>query len=195
MVKGERTTTIMFGFLFGTACLITIAALVRRRRRRWARGETMGHGCGHHRHFGRHWHHDHHDHHDAYDGGGGFPRWDGPPAGVARFIASRIDATPEQYRVIRNELETFLETARPLRREIRLSRDDVAKAMRTDAFDEEIMGESFARQDDNLTEVRKALVGALATIHDALDERQRARLASLLESGPRGFGPRSRGAW
>jgi hypothetical protein len=112
---------------------------------------------------------------------------------MASFIASRIEATPEQYKVIRDELETLFESVRPLRREFRLSRDDIAKAMRTESFDEEILGESFARQDEQMTELRKAMVGAMARIHDVLDERQRARVASLLESGP--FGRRGGPPW
>ena len=39
-----------------------------------------------------------------------------------------------------------------------------------------------------LEELRKAFVGAGARIHEALDERQRARLADLIEKGPRWFG-------
>lgn len=108
---------------------------------------------------------------------------------MASFVAARVDANPEQYKVIRDELETLFESMRPLRREFRLSRDDFAKALRTDGFDEEILGESFARQDEQMTEVRKAIVGALARIHDVLDDRQRARLASMLESGARWGGP------
>ena len=91
--------------------------------------------------------------------------------------------------MIRDEAEAFFEKTQELRRELRLSRDDIAKAMRHDGFDEEVMGESFARQDDRIREIREALVGALAKIHDVLDERQRQRLAGLIESLDR------RGGW
>jgi hypothetical protein len=42
----------------------------------------------------------------------------------------------------------------------------------------------FARHDTTLETLRKAGMGALAKVHDALDERQRARLADMIESGP-----------
>ncbi len=96
--------------------------------------------------------------------------------------------------MIRDEIEGFWEKTRELRRELRLSRDDIAKAMRAEAFDADVMGESFSRQDDRIREIREALVGALAKIHDVLDDRQRRRLADLVESldrfGGRGGGPR-----
>jgi hypothetical protein len=66
--------------------------------------------------------------------------------------------------------------------------------MRSDAFDAEVMGDSFSRQDERIREIREGLVGALAKIHDVLDERQRRRLADMVESmdrfGGRGGGPR-----
>ena len=99
------------------------------------------------------------------------------------MLIGRLQATPDQERVIRGELEQLFEQARGMRSELTLSRDDVARAMRAESFDEEVMGESFARQDDKITELRKAFVGALAQIHDVLDEHQRRRLAELVERG------------
>jgi len=95
------------------------------------------------------------------------------------WIASRLEATPEQYRVIRNEVEQFADKTQELRGEFRLSRDDITNAMRGESFDEEIMGEGFARQDDRIREVREQLVGALARIHDVLEPAQRERLAEV----------------
>lgn len=106
------------------------------------------------------------------------------------WLLGRLEATPDQERVIRSEVDAFLEKGTVLERELRLSRDDIAKAVRAESFDEDVMGESFARQDDRLRELRGAFVGSLAKIHDVLDERQRKRLADLLDSAPmRGFGP------
>ncbi len=95
------------------------------------------------------------------------------------WLASKLEATPEQYRVIRNEVEQFADKTQGLRGELRLSREDITNAMRGDSFDEEIMGESFARQDERIREVREQLVGALARIHDVLEPLQRERLAEL----------------
>jgi uncharacterized membrane protein len=87
--------------------------------------------------------------------------------------------------LIAEEIDGFFDQSRGLRREWQHVREDLAKAVRGDAFDEEIMGEAFSRQDDRIRELRKNLVGALARIHDGLDEEQRARLAHLLATGPR----------
>jgi hypothetical protein len=59
--------------------------------------------------------------------------------------------------------------------------------MRSQAFDEVLFGELFARHDSAMEAFRKAAFSALAKVHEALDERQRARLAELIESGPRFF--------
>jgi hypothetical protein len=56
--------------------------------------------------------------------------------------------------------------------------------MRSPAVDEVLFGEMFARHDAALEALRKAGVGAIAKVHDALDERQRARLADMIEAGP-----------
>ncbi len=106
---------------------------------------------------------------------------------VVEWLATRIEASPEQYRVMRDEVEKFRDKTGDLRRELRLSRDDISSAMRGDSFDAEVMGESFGRQDDRIREIREALVEALARVHDVLDERQRRRLAEMMESmGPAG---------
>lgn len=177
----------MFGFFFGAACLVGLAMVLRRRRYRgcgaWGHHHGWGGGGGWHRHD----HHGDDRSHGRGGWGGGRFSWDG-------FLASRLEATPDQQKVIRDELESFWEKTRELRRELRLTRDDIAKAMRGEAFDEEVMGESFSRQDDRIRDIRAALVGALAKIHDVLDDRQRRRLADLMESmdrfGGRGGGPR-----
>ncbi len=177
----------MFGFVIGMACVAGMAMMWRHRRyHRYGYGYGGGYGGGFRRGCGP----GHHgggygggyggDHRGVYGGGrfGG-----GRGFGPLGFIVSRLEATPDQERVIRGELEQLFDQARGFRREMRLSKDDVAKAMRADSLDEEVMGESFARQDEQLEELRKAFVGALARIHDVLDERQRRRLAEMLERG------------
>lgn len=154
----------MFGFIVGAA--VTFGAIKFARRRHGGFGHRC-HGPGRH----------------AYGRG---HRWRAPWATrgrglnrVSDWLAHSLEATPEQYRVIRNELEQLGDKAQTLRGEFRLSRDDIAAAMGGESFDEERMGESFARQDDRIREVREQMVGALARIHDVLDPRQRERLAHL----------------
>jgi hypothetical protein len=127
---------------------------------------------------------------------GGGPRWTrgGFRHGfMARMISDRLEATPAQERVIRDAVDEFGEAAKKLRGEGRKTRDDVAAAFRKGHFDEVLFGELFARHDGALTDLRKAFVGMGARIHDALEEKQRARLADLIESGPGAFMPRFRG--
>jgi hypothetical protein len=112
---------------------------------------------------------------------------------VARAISDRLEATPAQEKVIRDAVDEFREAASRLRGEGRKTRADVAGAFRKGHFDEVLFGELFARHDSALTDLRKAFVGMGARIHDALDERQRSRLADMIESGPGGFWPRFRG--
>ena len=113
---------------------------------------------------------------------------------MARVISDRLEATPAQEKVIRDATEEFRESLAKLRGEGRKTRADVASTFRKGHFDEVLFGELFARHDNALTDVRKAFVGMGARIHDALDEKQRARaFADLIESGPGAWRPRARG--
>jgi hypothetical protein len=146
--------------------------------------------------------------HDPWEGGGypersGFGgRWGGGFGRrfFLRALIEQLDATPAQEKVIRDAADEFHETTSKLRGEARKTRDDVAGAFRKSHFDEVLFGELFARHDTAIESVRKAFVGLGARIHDVLDERQRTRLAEMIEAGPRGFlrGSRRRGggpAW
>lgn len=179
----------MFGFLIGTACLIGLIATLSRGR----------HGCGGYRGG---W---------GYAGpgchGGGWGSWRGPDfhggderSGFRggfwgnRFWLRRLfellDTTPGQEKVIAAAVEEVQHAAAELRGEAGRTRSDVARAVKGEAFDETRIGETFARHDEALTAMRKAVVGAMAKVHAVLDERQRVRLAELIESGPYfgGFG-------
>jgi hypothetical protein len=116
-----------------------------------------------------------HQHHRfGFEGGPGF---------VLRRVLGRLDATPAQEQVVRQAVDELREAGAKLRGEGRRTRADLATAFRKSHFDEELFGELYARHDRALEELRKAFVGAGAKIHDALDERQRARLADMIEAG------------
>ncbi len=172
----------MLGFLFGTLCLIGLVKVLR-----WGRygGACAGHA--HHHHHG--WH------------GGGWsrgPRWGGGGhwgahrergrGGWLRGLFERLDTSPGQEKVIKQAAEEIFASTRELRGELDATRRDIASAMRGPSIDEVALGELFARHDDKLREARKAMVGALANVHDALDERQREQLAELIASGLGGWG-------
>jgi hypothetical protein len=116
---------------------------------------------------------------------------------MARAIAERLEATPAQEKVIRDATDEFREAVVKLKVEGKKTRADVASSFRKSHFDEVLFGELFARHDSALVELRKAFVGMGAHIHDALDDKQRARLAELIEAGPGAWRPRfgRRGAW
>jgi len=62
-------------------------------------------------------------------------------------------------------------------------RSDVARSLRGEAFDAAALEEAFARADARLGTVREALRGQAARVHEALDPRQRAELADLIDRG------------
>lgn len=197
----------MLGFLIGTACLIGFIATARRARYACGYGGGWGHGghCGggSRRHGG--WHPRHHagydgcergGHHgpyrDEWEGGRGFRGGFrgsfgfGPRAWLS-MISERLELTPAQEKAFRQSFEEVRDAMRRGRGELRDTRKDVAKAIRAGSFDAVLLGETFSRHDSAMDEVRKAIVGALARIHESLDEQQRERLAQLIEDGPWGW--------
>ena len=145
----------------------------------------------------------HHMRHRLRQGGFG-PGWDdgdvGPDWGEGpdalrggrwgrRFILGgileRLEATPAQERAISAAVEEFQGEAAKFRGELRQSRTDVAGAFRKPSFDEVALGELYARHDTAIEGLRRAFVGLGAKVHDALEEKQRARLADMIEAGPR----------
>jgi Spy/CpxP family protein refolding chaperone len=147
----------MFGFFFGTACLVGLAAMAAR-----------GH---HHRHHG----------------GGGYGR--GPFGGFRRRglyrLFERLDTTPGQEKAIRSALDELHERVRDTFEELRDARKDVAEAFREERFDEERVSTLLEGPEARFRELREELAKTISKIHDALDPEQRARLARLVESGPR----------
>lgn len=178
----------MLGFLIGTACLIGLVKVVRAGHC----GSGYGGGCGHRgRHGGHHGRHGGwHGHHGGGWGGG----WGGPWArgggggSWLRGLFERLDTTPGQEKVIKQAVDEVFEATRAARGELDQTRRDIATALRSGTVDETAMGELFARHDEKLREIRKAFVGAIAKVSDALDEDQRKKLADLLERGIGGGG-------
>ena len=176
----------MIGFLIGTACLIGLVKVVRAGRC------ASGGGCGsgwHGRGWGRH------GHHGRWGGGGegGWARGGWDRGGWAlRGLFERLDTTPGQEKVIKQAVDEVFAATSQGRGELEQTRRDIASALRSGVVDETAMGELFARHDEKLREIRKAFVGAIAKVNDALDEDQRKKLADLLE---RGLGGAGFGGW
>lgn len=173
----------MLGFLIGTLCLIGLIKVVRAGRCGRGYGACGGgwHGRGWH---GGGWHGGGwrgHGHGHGWRGGWGRGGW-------MRGLFERLDTSPGQEKVIKQSVEEIFAATRSMRGELDQSRRDIASALRSGVVDETQMGELFARHDEKLREVRKAMVGALARVSDALDEDQRKQLADLIERGLVGGG-------
>ncbi len=191
----------MFGFFIGTACLIGLVYTLRRGGCHGGYGyrrQARFGGCGNYDASNGSWQ----DHDvEGERGGGGGPfrsngrgHWNHGAPPMAFFFLRRVfqslDTTPGQEKVIKAAVEELVQVASKHRGEMQKSREDVARAVRGPSFDETVMGELFARHDASLEEIRKAVVGTLAKTHEALDEEQRKRFASMIERAG-GF----RGAW
>lgn len=153
----------MLGFFVGIASLIGLAALKRHHH---------GHGCGHGHHHGFG-----HGHHHGFGG-----HWRRRPLWM---IFDHLDTTPGQEKLIREELEQLWAQRDGVSRAWRSAGEELAEALRGDAVDEATMDRILARHEEGLADVRKQIARSLARIHEALDQRQRERLARFL--GSRGF--------
>ena len=111
-------------------------------------------------------------------------RWrgHGPRAFLWRLLR-RIDATPAQEKVFRDEAEGFWEATGGLREGLKASRQDLAMAMRDEELDEQKLAAMFRKQDEILGGLRERLSASLGRVHSTLDARQRSQLADLLERG------------
>jgi Spy/CpxP family protein refolding chaperone len=147
----------MFGFVIGTICLFLLIGVLRRRHRY---GPWHGH------------------HHGGHRGG------HGPRAFLWRLLR-RIDATPAQEKVFRDEADGLRETARGLKGELRASGHDLAAALREENLDRQKLESIYRKQDELLAALRQRITDSLSRIHSTLDARQRSELADLLERGDR----------
>jgi Spy/CpxP family protein refolding chaperone len=158
----------MFGFLFGTACLLGLTATFARRHH-YRHGDQGDHHCG--------------------------GRSRGFRSGRGRFVLNRLldrlDTTPGQEKVIREAVDTLLDEVHDAKREFRGTRADIAQVVRSETLDRAAASAVFDRHDTVIDRVRNNALDAFAKIHETLDQRQRKILADIIESGPfgRGYGP------
>ena len=120
----------------------------------------------------------------------------GDPGAFLDLMLDRVVASREQEKVIREQARRLHAKVASMRGEARRTREDLARALRADSFDENVMGDLFVRHDDELHELRNQAVEFLANVHEVLDERQRERLADFIDRAhPFGFGGPYRGVW
>ncbi len=191
----------MIGCVLGTLGIIGLIKMVRARRYGCFGGGCGGGGGGWWRHHHNRFHGHHRFPHGWGHGGGGYRdghdadsddlgaggSWGGGGRAFLRSVLDPLEMTPAQERAVFAAIDELKEASGKLRGELRASRKDIAAVFRKPSYDEVMMGELYARHDTAMDSLRKAFVGTTAKMHDALDERQRARLADLIESGPGRF--------
>src|SRR5262245_60331750 len=127
----------MFGFIFGTACLIGLCKV--------ARG-----GCGHFGHRHGRWGH----------GGGG--RWGWGREWMLNGISERLNATPGQEKVIGEAVDNIRAAFEKLHDEKEKARRDVAAAFRGAEFDHGPMKDAFTRHDQMLEDIQRVILVELS---------------------------------
>jgi Spy/CpxP family protein refolding chaperone len=106
------------------------------------------------------------------------------PAWMVRRLARRLEATPEQERLLREEVEALRLAVAELRGDLLASREDLARALAAERLDPAALDAVAARGASRLEDLRARLGASLARVHEALDARQRQVLAELVRSGP-----------
>jgi hypothetical protein len=140
---------------------------------------------------------------EPWEGGGWREPWEGggPHHGrrgfggfglraILRGLFERLGTTPGQEKAVVAALEELREALHHAKDELRASRKDFADAFRRGPIDEAAMADIFVRHDTVISETRRKAVEAVGKASEALDERQRAEVADLIE---RGFGSSWRG--
>jgi uncharacterized membrane protein len=116
----------------------------------------------------------------------------GGPRFYLRRLFGWLGTSTSQEKVIVGAAEEIHASLAEARNEVLSTRLDLAAALRKPAFDADGLNEAFARHDEALRRLREAATSSLSRVHEALDDQQRAALASLLERGmSRGYRGRS----
>jgi Spy/CpxP family protein refolding chaperone len=160
----------MFGFIFGTVCLIALFKVLRRGRG-WHPG--WGHGYGNYGGWG-------HGRGAGFGYGGvrgGARRW------FLRGVFERLETTPGQEKAILAAMDELRENRRLVQDEAQQTRSDLARAVSNGFIDDSTLEETFARHDRLLAQLRVAFVESLKKATEALDERQRKQVGEMLEGG------------
>ncbi len=199
----------MFGFFFGTVCLIALIKLARRHHYGYGWG---GRSCGYGGYGGGC---------DSYGGSygscgsggygsGGYGGWHGHEGGwrgrggwrggfgqrfFLRNVFERLETTPGQEKVIMQAADELKAAFGGARDKLRDTRADFARVFRGDAVDEASLADIFVKHDTVISETRRSAVEAVRKAHEALTEEQRAKVADFIERGPSGFGRRGPRHW
>ena len=110
---------------------------------------------------------------------------DGLDEAVRGFVDAlrlRLRATPAQQRAFDATVAELRRATDDIRARAEKARDDIARAVRSEAFDEAAFDEAARRIAEAMDAIRGAAKRALVDVHDQLDERQRETLADFIGS-------------
>ncbi len=110
-----------------------------------------------------------------------------------RALYARLDTTPGQEREIRAAIEELRERAWDAKSDLPETRENIAKSIAGETFDEAAFEAVSARLDATAEKMKDAFASAMKRIHAVLDPKQRERLASIVGTG--GFRPWGRGGF
>jgi Spy/CpxP family protein refolding chaperone len=158
--------TRMIGFIIGTVCLIGLVKVLRR-------------GRGWHGRWG----------HGGYGPSGRMGYGGGPRRWFLRSVLERLETTPGQEKAIVAAIDELRDNRKLVREEAEQTRADLARVVAGGLVDDAALEETFARHDRLLAQLRVGFVESLKKATEALDERQRQKIADLLARSGR-FGGR-----
>jgi hypothetical protein len=159
----------MIGFAIGALCVVGLVKVLRHRHG-W---HSYGGYCGD---YGGRFNG------GAWGGGGGMRRGFGA-RWFLRSLFERLDTTPGQEKVIVAALDRLRAERGAVRGELKETRAAIARVVEGGLVDDAALEDTFARHDRTLAALRVSFVEALKTVCEALDERQRKELASLISGG------------
>ena len=106
-------------------------------------------------------------------GWGGHGSRGGPRRWMLRRLFERLDTTPGQEKVILEAVEQVEMNGRAAKDTFLEGRVDLGRAMRAEHFDTAGVNEAFEKQQASVDALRKAVLGNLQKIHEALTPEQR----------------------
>jgi uncharacterized membrane protein len=174
----------MFGFVFGTLCLIgfTRVAFGHRFCHRGFQRRFGYHGCGEYGYPA-----------GGHCGGPGFSThgpWGHGPWGRERalyFAFERLNTSPGQEKAIRSALQDLRESLSSLRPSVQSLRQDIASGFKEESFTAAQAENILHSRDPELGQARAAIALTISRVHEALDPDQRARVARWAAEGPRAW--------
>lgn len=178
----------MFGFFFGTLCLLGLGGVMRRmawmHHGRFAYGGGYGGGWGHGPwHGGRGWH--------GRPGGRGHGpgaafTHEGVGKAMAEVVKRRLRIDEDQEGIVDHAFADVRKSVSELRDELAATRAGIADAFRGETVDDAALAAAFARHDDALSRARRDLVSSFKQVHAVLDADQRAKAADWMGSAEKG---------